>query len=138
MIGGFPPPSGSKEERRLLKLFRSLTGEDRLTLLKFAEFLGDSQSSPEEKTASNTGSPEQTTPEVPDPLAIERPAKESVIKAIKRLNKTYFMLDTGLLLDKTSDLMTQHILKGRDAAAVIDDLELLFKAVYDDTVGKTK
>ncbi|HEC04999.1 MAG TPA: hypothetical protein ENI84_02230 [Thiothrix sp.] len=130
MIGGFPPPQGSKEERKLIGLFKSLQANDQQTLLKFAEFLSS------QSLASTDGDTNSTinksTADLPAPQVIERPAQESVIKAIKRLNKTYPMHDKGSLLDKTSSLMTDHIIKGREASSVIDELEVLFKERYEE------
>jgi hypothetical protein len=40
------------------------------------------------------------------------------------------MLDKTKMLGVTSDLVTQHIVQGRDAAEVIDELERLFEAHY--------
>jgi hypothetical protein len=64
------------------------------------------------------------------PAAIARPEQESVIAAIKRLKQTYYMLDTDNLLDETSSLMGQHILRGREALEVIDELQSMFEAKY--------
>ncbi|MEE9302958.1 MAG: hypothetical protein V3U84_04145 [Thiotrichaceae bacterium] len=128
MIGGFPPTSGTKDERKLLSLFKSLTTKDQQTLLKFSAFLADAANDNDQ----NVESADQEELPLPAPLSIGRPAEESVIKAIKRLNKTYPMINKSLLLDKTSSFMTDHILKGRDAAAVIDDLEAMFKTAYED------
>jgi hypothetical protein len=65
------------------------------------------------------------------PELIARPEQETVIAAIKRLKKTYYMLDTDKLLDETSSLMGQHILRGREASAVIDELQNLFQKYYE-------
>jgi hypothetical protein len=65
------------------------------------------------------------------PATIERPEQESVIAAIKRLKKTYPMLDTDIMLDETSALMGQHILKGRETAEVIDELQSIFETRYE-------
>ena len=64
------------------------------------------------------------------PAAIARPEQESVIAGIKRLKKTYPMLDTDIMLDEISTLMGQHILKGRESAEVIDELQSIFEARY--------
>jgi len=66
-----------------------------------------------------------------EPVAIARPEQETVIAAIKRLKQTYYMLDTDNLLDETSSLMGQHILRGREASAVIDELQSMFEANYE-------
>lgn len=67
-----------------------------------------------------------------EPRIIERPAEESVIGAIKRLKQTYNMLDTDALLNQASALMGQHLLQGREAHLVIDELETLFETSYQE------
>ncbi|OYY95734.1 MAG: hypothetical protein B7Y41_00070 [Hydrogenophilales bacterium 28-61-23] len=100
-------------ERRLLRLFRSLPEAKQASLLDFAEFL-QVREIPEPEAVSLT------------PLSIERPAQESVVKAIKRLRETYPMLDRAKLIHETSALMSQHLVQGRTALEVINDLEALF------------
>lgn len=131
MIGGFPPPVGTKEERELLSLFKKLDKADKLTLLKFAGFLSQSDQSSESTDAADSA-PKET----PQPELIERPKEESVIKAIKRLTRTYPMVDKETLLHQTSDLMTDHLIKGRDAQSVIDDLEAMFREAYEKLLDK--
>ena len=70
------------------------------------------------------------------PKDITRPEQESVIAAIKRLKKTYYMLDTDLLLDETSSLMGQHILRGQEAPIVINELQTTFQAKYKEYLGR--
>ena len=65
------------------------------------------------------------------PLDIERPAEESVISAIRRLSETYPMLDRQALLHETSTFVMQHIVQGRVAGEVIDDLEIYFEQQYE-------
>ncbi len=67
-----------------------------------------------------------------EPQIIERPDDETVIGAIKRLKQTYHMLDTDKLLNRTSALMGQHLLQGREAHMVIDELEALFQTSYEE------
>lgn len=109
------------DERRLNKLFRTLSKEDKQTLLRFAEFLNV-----QEKTEV-----EEEEQGVPEPKIIPRPAEESVIKAVRRLSKTYFMVEKGKMLNKTSSLMAEHVMQGRSAKDVIDDLEAEFRKQYD-------
>ena len=111
------------EQQRLLALFDALTASDRETLLAFAEFLGARESAADSQQ-------EETTAPV-QPKTIERPAKESVVKAIKRLSETYYMLERDRLLDQTSSLMMSHVLQGRDAVSVIDELEIVFSQHYE-------
>ncbi len=66
-----------------------------------------------------------------DPTPLERvnlprPKEESVVAAIKRLTATYPMLDRALLLTDASSLMTAHVMHGKSAELVIDELEAMF------------
>ena len=118
-----PRQGGSADERRLLRLCRKLDAESRRTLLAFAEFLAD--------RAGDAGAPNGGAGRpIPEPAPERRPADESVVAAIKRLRRVYPMLDSGTMLEETSALMAQHVLQGRDAASVIDELEALFEARY--------
>lgn len=106
-------------ERRLLRLYRGLGAAERETLLAFAEFLA--------RRAAAARPPEP----VPEPEPIPRPAQETVIAALKRLSQTYHMLDKARMLNETSVLVAQHVMQGRPAAEVIDELEALFRAHYE-------
>jgi hypothetical protein len=151
----FPPGSlpsmrsqtGSADERRLGKLFRSLDAQQREALLSFAEFLVQrasgrqrdsgglptSSSYPGPADAPGSASGELVGPDVVSqvPLVEPRPAQESVVAGIRRLRRTYPMLDTGEMLNEASSLMAAHVLHGRPASAVIDELEALFAERFD-------
>lgn len=60
------------------------------------------------------------------PAREPRPAGESVVGAMKRLRRCYPQLDATALLDQASLLMSAHMLQGRPASEVIDELEVLF------------
>lgn len=105
------------EERRLLHLFRALSEGKRAGLLDYAEFL-------------LARAPTEAAPVSQMPQDIARPAQESVVKAIKRLRATYPMLDRAKLIHETSALMSQHLMQGRAASEVINDLEALFQTHY--------
>lgn len=59
-----------------------------------------------------------------------RPAGETVAKAIRRLARTYPMLDRRRLMPEACNLMAQHALHGRAAAEVIVELEAVFEKHY--------
>jgi hypothetical protein len=105
-----------KTERRLLDLVAQLPEAKAQALLEFAEFL-----------VSRHGDTLETTA----PLDIPRPDKETVVKAIKRLSATYPMLDRAKMLNETSVLVTQHVMHGRNAVEVIDELEILFRRHFE-------
>lgn len=115
-----PPTSASNDERRLIKCFRTLATGDRATLLAFADFLA-------ERTRR-----EVDEEPMREPQSIPRPDRESVVGAIKRLSRTYEMLERDALLHETSALMSAHVLQGRPANLVIDELEALFDRHYQD------
>lgn len=110
------------EERRLLRLFRELPESRREGLLDYAEFL-----------LARAGAEVPETPA--QPLPIPRPEQESVVKAIKRLRATYPMVDRAKILQVTSDLMTQHLVHGKSAAIIIDELEAVFRRHFEDSFG---
>lgn len=103
-------------EKRLQSLVRQLPKVQAELLLEFAEFLVGRHASVETATK---------------PVPIPRPPGENVINAMKRLSATYPMLDRARILDEASHLMTQHVMHGRAAAEVIDDLEVLFRRHYE-------
>ena len=105
-------------QRRLQSIFKQLSPQHKETILSFAEFLLA-----------------QTIPELPAKPQIQpRPSHESVIAAIKRLSKSYPMLDKAKMLDETSNLMTEHMLKGRDSVEIIDELEAIFLRHYKEKI----
>jgi hypothetical protein len=113
-------PSLPPAKRRLLELYDALDDQDRATLTALAEFLVGRQAGGVEPLAA-----------FPEPVHVPRPAEESVIAAIRRLSQTYHMLDKAAMLHQTSALMSAHILQGRPATDVIDELETLFSGHYE-------
>ncbi|MGE5241153.1 MAG: Crp/Fnr family transcriptional regulator [Bacteroidota bacterium] len=117
-------------EKRLAEIVQRLPAAQAQALLEFAEFLLQRHGG-----ADAIGMPMSRTAEIPAPLDIPRPAEESVVKAVKRLRATYPMLDARKLLNETSDLMTQHVMQGREKTEVIEELEILFRVHYERLVG---
>lgn len=113
----------NKREKQLLKQFRSLQASDADSLLAFADFLVSRQPA--------------TPPEQLTVNKIERPAEETVIAAIKRLSTSYPMLDKDKMLNDTSSLMMKHVVQGKAANEVIDELEKLFEQHYAEIQEKT-
>jgi hypothetical protein len=93
--------------------------------MAFAEFL---------RARAAETEPEAAGPP-PEPKPIPRPRKESVVGAIKRLSDTYYMLDRSALLTETSSLMTSHVMRGREASNVIDDLETMFARQFEEFIS---
>lgn len=110
---------GRDGERQLVKLYRSLKPEDQGALLAFGEFL------------ALRGAADVREVQGPlEPERIARPQDESVVGAIKRLSRSYYMLDRSAMLNDTSSLMGAHVLQGRPVREVIDELEALFARYY--------
>ncbi len=103
-------------------MLRRLPQERVKQLIDYAEFLLERHGSTEESLPRD---------DLPSPEDIPRPTQESVVQAIKRLTASYPMLQRRTLLDETSMLMTQHILGGRGAVEIIDELERLFRRHYE-------
>lgn len=119
-----PKMPGSHEQQQLLRLFRQLGREDRRSLLSYAEFLLQRGGADHVPAPSNLQPP-------PEPADIPRPESESVVAAIRRLSGTFHMLDKDELLHEASALMTQHVMQGRPAVEVIDELEVVFRRHYE-------
>jgi hypothetical protein len=115
-----PKKQTDPQQRELLQLFRELGAAERQSLLDFAAFLRQRQGEIAETAASMPS----------EPLPIPRPPEESVVAAIRRLSETYPMLNRDELLHRASDLMSAHVLHGRNAQEVIDDLQQLFEQAY--------
>jgi len=118
------PVQGNKQERQLIKLFKSLDSSNKDVLLAFAEFL-------QNRSMSENSKAQDLKESKVEPLDIPRPDDESVIKAIKRLSETYPMVDKENILHPITDLMTAHMLQGKKASDVINDLQELFINEYE-------
>lgn len=116
--------------RELLDLFGQLDAARQQTLLAFARFLLT-----QAVGAPSAGQPPAGFPapvEIPEPEVIARPAQESIVAGLKRLAKTYPMLDKSEMLGATSDLVATSLLQGAEPAAVIDRLEEIFAQHYQE------
>ncbi len=123
MFPNIPPAQQqSKEERKLCKLYKGLSDDQRKTLLVFAEFLN-------EKFA-DTGIIKEAEAVLQLPVLIEATENESVVKGIKRLKSSYFMIEDDNLLHEVSSLMSEHIMKGVSAEDIIPRIEAVFKKFY--------
>lgn len=120
-------------EKRLTGILRSLPAAQAGMLLEFAEFLLQRHG-----VAGLEEGKIAEAVEIPAPVVMPRPAEETVVKAVKRLRATYPMLDARKLLNQTSDLMTQHLVQGREAVEVIEELEILFRSHYEKLAGSAK
>ena len=105
----------TREEQALLKLYRNLSRGRREGLIDYARYLEGC---------------EPPKDQISEKVDIPRPEEESVVAAIRRLTSSYPMLDRTTLLDQTTGLMAQHLMQGREASEVIDQLEELFQERY--------
>ncbi|HIO93304.1 MAG TPA: Crp/Fnr family transcriptional regulator [Leucothrix mucor] len=116
-----PAPQLSKEERKLCKYYKKLNDNERKTLLLFAEFL----TSKEEGAAD-----EELVATLQEPLSIPAVDGESVVKGIKRLRSSYFMIEDQDLLHEVSALMTEHVMQGVSTEDVMSKIEIVFEGFY--------
>ena len=107
----------------LLKSLRKLPETQQQMLADFADFLCQRYAI-EEK------------PVVTQPVDIPRPEEESVVKAVRRLSKTYPMLDSKDLFEKTSSFMMKNLMHGEDSGLVIDEMEIFFQQTYQSYISK--
>jgi len=114
-------------EKKLLAHWRKLPAPQRASVIDFAEFL-----------TQRGGDETQRSDEIPAPLLIPKPEKESVVKAIQRLRKTYPMLEHSGLLHETAHFMSQHLVGGKPAAETILEIEKMFEQRYQKLIGETK
>lgn len=112
------------QEKRLLQLFARLAQAERETVLAFAEFLC-ARIEPDDVS-------------IPEPQRLPRPEQETVIGALKRLSASYPMLDKAKMLNETSGIVAQHVLQGRSAQDVIDNLEHVFQSQYERLQAEAK
>jgi len=108
----------SRNADALMKLFESLDQQRRDSLFDYAEFL------------LSRGGP--VVKEIGEPVAIPKPDTETVVGAIKRMKQTYPMVDSMKVFATASDLMTEHMVRGRDVDEVINEIEALFEQTYRD------
>lgn len=106
----------SRNIKSLTDIFESLDAERQASILDFAEFL--------------QAKGDLIVKEVPDLVDISRPNSETVVGAIKRLKQTYPMIDSMKVFSSASELMTDHMVKGRDVVEVIDEMEKIFEDFY--------
>lgn len=110
-------------EKRLLLILADLGETEQRSLLDFAEFLAGRAGA-----VRTLPAPRMREPAQPDLLP--RPEQETVVGAIKRLRRSYPMLDRRKLLNETSAAMSKHAIGGVKAEIVIDELEEVFARHY--------
>lgn len=108
----------------IASIFDDLPEQDQTTLFEFAEFL-------------KSRAPDSAS-KITEPLGIARPDEESVVAAIKRLKKNYPMIPQKALLNATSEFMMQHMMQGKLAKDVIDDMENLFETKFKSIMDKSQ
>ena len=107
----------------LLKIFHQLPETQQQALLDYAEFLSQRYAIAAEPVAEH-------------PLDIPRPQEESVVKAVRRLSKTYPMLDSKILFEKTSSFMMRNLMHGEKSDVLIDEMEIFFQQSYQTLSGE--
>lgn len=111
-----PRDSMFKSSQALIDLYESMNAESKKSLSDYADFL------------YAKAVPVKIT--IPLPEELPRPLVETVVGAVKRLKAKYFMIDSMSVFSAASSLMADNMVKGRDVAEVIDEMEVLFEAAY--------
>ncbi len=112
----------NRNKKHLIEIFETLDTERQNSLFDFAEFL--------------QAKGDLVVTEMAQPVEISRPETETVVGAIKRLKQTYPMIDSMTVFSSASELMTQHMVKGKDAIEVIDEMESIFEDFYSNMLKK--
>ena len=105
-------------EKKLLRFYRDLSEDDQHALLRYAEFLAEQQG----EGIKNV--------ELAEPVFTAPKLNETVVGALKRLSASYPMLDKAKMLDQTSTLMSDHLMRGKAKEVVIQEFEALFAEQY--------
>jgi hypothetical protein len=113
------------QQQQLLAYLEKLSANDTATLLRFAAFLAQGAA------ATNASILPIAVSEIPQPKVLARPEQERVVDAIKRLAESYPMLDKKKLLNQTSGLVAEHVMGGKPARLVIDEMEAAFRRAYE-------
>jgi len=113
----------SKAERQLCQIYKKLNHSKRETLLSFAEFLTLQQIS--------TKKIDKVKTVLHQPLLTIAEKNESVVKGIKRLKSSYFMIDDQNLFHEISALMSAHIMKGVSTEDTLLKIEVVFEKFYN-------
>ena len=109
-------PNRNTRLSSISKLAEALPDEALQNLHEFAEFLAEKYPSPVQVNLEY--------------VPLPRPEGESVIAAIKRLSKSYPMVDSTSLFDQTSAIMSAHILQDVSKQDSINKLEAIFAEKY--------
>ncbi|MBT7309042.1 MAG: hypothetical protein HN842_12555 [Gammaproteobacteria bacterium] len=111
----------------LQTIFTALSEEDRYALLRYGSYLLNS---------AREGDAAVVAINKVEPQPISRPEEERVVAAIRRLAETYPMLNHDHLFRQSADLMSAHLVSGRAAVEVIDELEEIFLHHYHRYLGE--
>ena len=113
-----------KSSAALIEIYEAMDDERKSSLADFADFLY-AKADPINK-------------EILPPEDIARPEKETVVGAVKRLKESYHMIESMSVFSAASELMTDHMVKGRDVVEVINEMEILFENAYNKLVSDSK
>ena len=110
-------------------ILRQLTEEQRRTVLDFARFLIHDN---ERRAAGGAGGEEEVPPPPPQEADVApRPEGELPVHTLKRMKRGYPMLSGDKLLGRAAELMMRHHVAGHDRQEVVEQIEELFAAEYD-------
>lgn len=105
-----------QQRKKLLDYYSDLDASQRQSLLDFAGYL--------HQIATEIKTP------LPEPLSLQPATDETVVGAMQRLSESYSMVNKDHILHELSALMAQHLMQGRPATEVIEEIEAVFKRQY--------
>jgi hypothetical protein len=104
---------------KITALLEQLDEEGRRTLVEYAEVLVS-----------------RADPAPPPGRPAPRPPSETVLQAVRRLNRSYPGLRRAALMQPVGELLSQHLMDARAAEEVIDDLEALYARAHAERAGR--
>ncbi len=106
-------------KRQLMRMYNRLGKRDQDRLFSFARFMCQRQGKIKKRQSEMR-------------RAISRPKYQSRSETAINLRQGNSMLDISTLLSEASELISQHVMEGRDVNEVIDELEMLFQNHYQN------
>lgn len=110
----------TETERALLELYSKLSEIDKAHLVSYANYLESTGSAPSDSTRSLT------------PKFERGPDNETVVSAVRRLRKIYFMLDPRTLLGEVGEIITRCSVENGAVPEAITALEEVFSRHFDE------
>lgn len=110
----------TETENALLELFSKLDDADKSHLISYAQYLGSTKREPVESGLNLK------------PKFERGPDNETVVSAVRRLRKIYFMLEPRTLLGEVGEIITRCSVESGAVPEAIIELEKIFSRHFDE------